>query len=85
MDDDALIFLLIGFAVVAVVGVLAYSLISDGAKAQRRLASFSGSKDRGIAVGKSADPAKRRKAIAESLKEFENEKQKKKYGSMQSA
>jgi len=78
MDDDTLIYLLIGAAVLAVVAVLGASLASSSGKAQKRLAAVGASRDRGGVVGKSADPAKRRKAIAESLKEFENEKKKKK-------
>jgi len=78
MDDDTLIFVLVGAVLLALVGVFALSMFSESAKVQRRMAAVGGPKDRNAALGKSSDPAKRRKAIAESLKEFETEKQKKK-------
>lgn len=77
MDDETLLYLLVGAAVLAVAAVLGSSLLSSSGKAQKRLAAVGVLRDR-AAVGKSADPAKRRKAIAESLREFENEKKKKK-------
>jgi tight adherence protein B len=79
MEDQAgPVAVLIAIAAAALMYVLAYPYLSGEAKAKKRAATFvSASRDSGIA-NRSADPAKRRKAIADSLKDIESQNKKKK-------
>jgi tight adherence protein B len=78
MEDDVTMFALLGAVGVAILLLLVFSLTSGGAKGRRRMAALGPQRDRAQSSARAVDPVKRRKAIAESLKEFETEKQKKK-------
>src|SRR5208283_4633261 len=78
MEDDVTIYALVGVAGVAILLLLVFSLTARGSKARRRMAALGPQRERAQSSARAVDPAKRRKAIAESLKEFETEKQKKK-------
>ncbi len=78
MEDDVTIYALAGAAGVTILLVALFYLTSGNAKARRRMAAFGPQKERAQGGARNVDPAKRRKAIADSLKEFETENQKKK-------
>ena len=78
-NNAALVAGLIAVVVAAVMYVLAYPFLSGDGKAQKRAATLmSNTKDRTVSARAGADPAKRRKAIADTLKEFESQSKKKK-------
>jgi tight adherence protein B len=81
MDQNAaLVAGLIAISAATLVYALAYPYLSGDAKAQRRAQAVAGSggKDRSPSGGRGGmDPAKRRKAIADTLKEFESQNKKK--------
>ena len=78
-NNAALVAGLIAVVVAALMYVIAYPFLSGDAKAQKRAAALmTNTKDRGVASRTSNDPAKRRKAIADTLKEFESQSKKKK-------
>jgi tight adherence protein B len=77
MNQQLIIVLLIGIAVAGLMYALVYPYLSGDIKAQKRQkALMSGSSERSVA-GRGTDPAKRRKMIAESLKEVEEKNKKK--------
>jgi tight adherence protein B len=78
MEDDVTKYALAGAAGVTILLIALFFLTSGSAKARRRLAAVGPRKERAQSGSRNVDPAKRRKAIAESLKEFEAESQKKK-------
>ncbi|MFY9655620.1 MAG: type II secretion system F family protein [Methylocystis sp.] len=78
MEDNLTLFAVASVAVAAVLLLVFFSLSARGGKARRRMAALGPQKDRTENRARSVDPAKRRKAVAESLKEFETEKEKKK-------
>ncbi len=78
MEDDVTMYALVGAAGVTILLIALFFLTSGSAKARRRLAAVGPRKERTQSGSRNVDPAKRRKAIAESLKEFETENQKKK-------
>jgi tight adherence protein B len=79
MDQQAaLIAALIAIAAAALMYVVAYPFLSGDAKAKKRTAALMSSSKDIAGVNRTNDPAKRRKAIAESLKEFESQTKKKK-------
>jgi tight adherence protein B len=70
---------LFAFMAAGLAYVVAYPYLSDDAKAKKRAAAFvSTSREPSGVTRAAADPAKRRKAIAESLKEMESSTKKKK-------
>jgi tight adherence protein B len=76
MDQKLIVVGLVGIAAAGVMYALVYPYLSGDIKAQKRQAALmSGSLER--TVGKANDPAKRRKLIAESLKEVEEKNKKK--------
>lgn len=78
MDRQLLTVALITLAVAGLMYALVYPYLSGDIKAQKRQAAFTtGAADRAVAGRGSVDPAKRRKAIAESLKEVEEKNKKK--------
>ena len=78
-NNAALVAGLIAVVVAALMYVIAYPFLSGDAKAQKRAAALmSNTKERSVAARTSNDPAKRRKAIADTLKEFESQNKKKK-------
>jgi len=78
-NNAALVAGLIAVVVAAVMYVLAYPYLSRDAKAQKRAAALmSNTKERAVNTRVGADPAKRRKAIADTLKELESQNKKKK-------
>lgn len=77
MDQQLVVVLLVGLAVACLMYAFVYPYLSGDIKAQKRQkALMAGGSDRNGA-GKGVDPAKRRKAIAESLKEVEEKNKKK--------
>jgi tight adherence protein B len=77
MDQQLVAVLLIGLAVAGVMYALVYPYLSGDIKAQKRQkALMGGAMERG-GGSKGVDPAKRRKAIADSLKEIEDKNKKK--------
>lgn len=77
MDQRLVVVLLVGLAVAGLMYAFVYPYLSGDIKAQKRQkALMAGGSDRSVA-GKGVDPAKRRKAIAESLKEVEEKNRKK--------
>ncbi len=77
MDQQLMVVLLIGLAVAGLMYAFVYPYLSGDIKAQKRQkALMGGASERGN-VGKGVDPAKRRKAIADSLKEVEEKNKKK--------
>ena len=82
MDRQLMIVLLIAVAVGGLMYAFVYPYLSGDVRAQKRqaLLAASSSDRKGSARGGAAsDPAKRRKAIAESLKEIEEKNKVKKY------
>src|SRR5208282_4925731 len=78
-NNAALVAGLIAVVVAAVMYVLAYPFLSRDAKAQKRAAALmSNTKERAVGTRAGADPTKRRKAIADTLKELESQSKKKK-------
>jgi tight adherence protein B len=78
-NNAALVAGLIAVVVAALMYVIAYPFLSGDAKAQKRAAALmTNTKERSVAARTSNDPAKRRKAIADTLKEFESQNKKKK-------
>ena len=77
MEDDLTVFAVAGVAGAVLLLLAVLSLTARGGKARRRIAALAPQKDRTQSGARSVDPVKRRKAIAESLKEFETEKEKK--------
>lgn len=78
MDRQIAVVVLIGVAVAALMYAFVYPYLSGDIKAQKRQAALtSGSAERGASSRGGVDPAKRRKAIAESLKEVEEKNKKK--------
>ena len=78
-NNAALVAGLIAVVVAALMYVIAYPFLSGDAKAQKRAAALmTNTKERSVAARTSNDPAKRRKAIADTLKEFESQSKKKK-------
>jgi len=69
---------LMALAVVGVMYALVYPYLSGDIKAQKRTAAMVSSTSGRASASRSLDPAKRRKAIAESLKEVEAHNKKKK-------
>jgi tight adherence protein B len=67
---------LVMFAAAAAMYALVYPYLSGDIKAQKRAAALLTSSER-AAAGRNADPAKRRKMIAESLKDVEKKSKKK--------
>lgn len=79
MDQQAaLIAALIAIAAAALMYVVAYPFLSGDAKGKKRAAALMSSSKDTAGVNRANDPAKRRKAIAESLKEFKSQTKKKK-------
>ncbi len=79
MDQQAaLIAALIAIAAAALMYVVAYPFLSGDAKGRKRAAALMSSSKDIAGVSRANDPAKRRKAIAELLKEFESQTKKKK-------
>jgi tight adherence protein B len=79
MDEDTLVIGLIAAVGAIVLLVFVYSMLSGGSKAQKRLTSLTSPKQPSSPIAsRNLDPTKRRKAIAESLKEFENQNKEKK-------
>ena len=77
MEDDLTMFAVASAAGAVLLLLAVLSLSARGGKARRRIAALGPQKERTQSGARSVDPAKRRKAIAESLKEFETEKEKK--------
>jgi tight adherence protein B len=77
MEDDLTMCVVAGVAGAGILILIVFSLSSRGGKARRRMAALGPQKTRTQSGARNVDPAKRRKAIAESLKEFETEKEKK--------
>jgi tight adherence protein B len=77
MYRQLLVVALVGVAVAGLMFAFVYPYLSGDIKAQKRQAALSGGSalDRS-GNGRSGDPAKRRKMIAESLKEFEEKNKK---------
>lgn len=79
MDQQSLIVAaLMALAVAGVMYALVYPYLSGDIKAQKRTAAMVSSTSGRASASRSLDPAKRRKAIAESLKEVEAQNKKKK-------
>lgn len=80
MERQIAVVVLIVLAVAGVMYAFVYPYLSGEIKAQKRTAALtSGRSERGAVAGRgTVDPAKRRKMIAESLKEVENQNKKKK-------
>ncbi|QGM46176.1 type II secretion system F family protein [Methylocystis heyeri] len=81
MEDETGLIAAVLFALMAagLAYVVVYPYLSDDAKAKKRAATFvSASREKTGVSRAAADPAKRRKAIAESLKEMESSSKKKK-------
>jgi tight adherence protein B len=78
-NNAALVAGLIAVVVASLMYVIAYPFLSGDAKAQKRASALmTNTKERSVAARTSNDPAKRRKAIADTLKEFESQSKKKK-------
>jgi tight adherence protein B len=78
-NNAALVAGLVAVVVAAVMYVLAYPFLSRDAMAQKRAAALmSNTKERVAGVRAGVDPTKRRKAIADTLKELESQSKKKK-------
>lgn len=78
MDRQIIVSILIVLAVAGVMYALVYPYLSGEIKGQRRAAALlSANNERSVST-RGADPAKRRKLIAESLKEVEEKNKKKK-------
>jgi tight adherence protein B len=77
MDQQLVAVFLIGLAVAGVMYVLVYPYLSGDIKAQKRQKALVGGATERGGVSKGVDPAKRRKAIADSLKEIEEKNKKK--------
>ena len=79
MDDQAgLLAVLIAIAAAALMYIVAYPYLSGDAKTKKRAAAIVASGKSAIGTSRVNDPAKRRKAIAETLKEFESQNKRKK-------
>lgn len=79
MERQIAVVVLITLAVAGLMYAFVYPYLSGEIKAQKRTAALTaGRGDRGGLAKGSVDPAKRRKMIAESLKEVENQNKKKK-------
>lgn len=77
MNQQLAVVLLIGIAVAGLMYAFVYPYLSGDIKAQKRQkALMTGTSERAVA-GRGADPAKRRKMIADSLKEVEEKSKKK--------
>ncbi|QGM98518.1 type II secretion system F family protein [Methylocystis parvus] len=78
MNQQLVVVLLIGIAVAGLMYVLVYPYLSGDIKAQKRQkALMAGASDRSVSA-RGTDPTKRRKMIADSLKEVEEKNKKKK-------
>jgi tight adherence protein B len=78
MDQKLIAVALITVAVAGLMYAFVYPYLSGDIKAQRRQAALLTGGGERAAVGRGVDPAKRRKAIADSLKEVEEKNKKKK-------
>jgi tight adherence protein B len=78
MDRQLMIVVLVAVAVAGLMYAFVYPYLSGEAKAQKRAAALLAPNAERVAANKGADPAKRRKLIAESLKEIEAQNKKKK-------
>ncbi len=78
-QNAAIVAVLITICVATLMYALAYPYLSGDIKAQKRTQALAASnvKDRSQSGSRSSDPAKRRKAIADTLKEFESQNKKK--------
>ena len=77
MERQIILVVLVALAAAGVMYALVYPYLSGEIKGQKRTAAMlTGGNERGAAA-KGADPAKRRKLIAESLKEIETQKKRK--------
>lgn len=80
MDRQLIVVALVGLAVAGLMYAFVYPYLSGDIKAQKRQAALvNGSRERGAIGRGGADPAKRRKAIADSLKEVEEKTKKKRF------
>lgn len=77
MERQIAVVVLVGIAVAGLMYALIYPYLSGEIKAQKRTAALTTARTDRTATTKGVDPAKRRKAIAESLKEIENQNKKK--------
>ncbi|MCX7898967.1 MAG: type II secretion system F family protein [Methylocystis sp.] len=78
MDQQIIVVLLIALSVAGLNYALVYPYLSGEIKAQKRTQALTAPAAARAAATKGADPAKRRKIIAESLKEVEEKNKKKK-------
>ncbi|HXY59640.1 MAG TPA: type II secretion system F family protein [Methylocystis sp.] len=77
MDDAMLAAGLIALTVAGLMYAFAYPYLSGDARAEKRALAIAGTKRDGAALRAAGDPAKRRKQIADTLKEMESVKKKK--------